>query len=73
MTSAQHIVSNNIQANARDVANTVVVRYNSSLPGKDDIIQGVNNSDVAISNADEEVTVKLDAALPDGLSATAHP
>jgi hypothetical protein len=65
LTSAHHIVQNNIQANARDVANTITVRYNKNLEGDDDIIQGVSNSDFAIANADEEVTVKLDAALPD--------
>ena len=65
LTSGHHIVSNNIQANARDVANSVTVRYNKDLPGQDDIIQGVSNADFAISNADEEMTVKLDAAMPD--------
>jgi hypothetical protein len=65
LTSSYHIVSNNIQANARDVANTVTVRYNADLPGKDDIIAGVKNSDFALAHADEEVTVKIDAALPD--------
>lgn len=65
LTSAYHIVANNIQANTRDVANTITIRYNDDLPGTDDIVQGVNNANVALANADQEVTVKLDAALPD--------
>jgi len=58
ITSAKHIMINNIKANTKDIANTVVIEYPSlglsmglSTPDKD-------------PNMDEQFSLKLDSAIP---------
>jgi len=63
LTSDYHIISNNIQANARDVANTIVVQYGADADPSE-ITSSIGGGEVAVAGADENVTVKLDSALP---------
>jgi hypothetical protein len=57
LTSRQHIIANNIKANSRDVANTIVIKYGEDVEVQDE-------GDVAIKGDEQEFTIKLDNALP---------
>jgi len=62
VTSSNHIISNNIRASKRDVANTIVIKY-----GKEVKIQkasGDKIDGVSIKGEEQEFTLKLDCALP---------
>ena len=61
LTSDNHIISNNIRANSRDVANTVVIQYRDDL---DDADSSSELKLVMAKGPEEAVTVKLDSALP---------
>jgi hypothetical protein len=63
VTSSQHIVQNNIKANARDVANTIVIKYGGEVEVKDNA-SGENLSGIAIKGDEEEFVLKIDNALP---------
>lgn len=65
LTSNNHIIANNIRADARDVANTIVVKYQKTSKKdlkKADLWGGIS----AAADADKEETfvLKLDNALP---------
>lgn len=59
LTSANHIISNNIQANSRDVANTVAVQWNKHLMDFD-----MKKNNIVAAGDEDITTVKLDSALP---------
>jgi hypothetical protein len=56
ITSASHIVSNNIRANSRDVANTIVIKY----PGKK-VEFGLN---ISLKDDEQTFILKQDTAIP---------
>lgn len=58
ITSAQHIISNNICANSRDVANNIIIKYSGQVSD----VEG--ETDVAIEGNEEEFSLKLDNAIP---------
>lgn len=63
ITSAQHIIANNIQANSKDVANTITIKYGGLKKGEK--VSGPLGTTLPDSvPQEEELTLKLDAALP---------
>ena len=64
ITSAQHIVLNNIQATARNIANTIVIKYAYKANVKQFPFLGPLSPDVALQGNEEQFTLKLDNALP---------
>ena len=58
LTSAQHIVSNNIQANSRDVANNIVIKYQGVK------IEGKFGGGAKATSEEKTFSLKLDSALP---------
>lgn len=62
VTSSQHIISNSIRANSRDVANTIVIKYGKIETPTD--ASGFELADAALKGDEQEFTLKLDNALP---------
>jgi hypothetical protein len=62
ITSGQHIIANNIKASARDVANTINIRYGKNVKIKD--TSGKDIEGAKITGDDQDFTLKLDCALP---------
>lgn len=60
VTSAQHIISNNIQATSRNVANHIVIKY-----GGETGVEGLPADKVATKSEEQMFSLKLDNALPD--------
>ena len=59
ITSSQHLIANNIRANSRDVANTIMIKYGAAGEGIDKF-----GNKVAIKEGTKTFTLKLDNALP---------
>jgi len=59
-TGASHIVANNIKADARDVANTIVIKYPKSQVDS----EKKESVDLQMQTEMESFTLKLDNALP---------
>lgn len=65
IVASKHIISNNIRANARDVANTIVVKYSKKVDIKNNEEGAKKIAQQASSAMDEEsFTLKLDNGLP---------
>lgn len=64
VTSKQHIVANNITANARDVANTIVVKYGRKVVVEKGAAGTLDKIKELKSTEDETFVLKLDCALP---------
>lgn len=62
LTSAQHILGNNIRTNSRDVANTIVIKYGADI----DVEASKTTGNVALKGQEDTFTLKLDSALPAG-------
>ena len=61
ITSTNHLIANNIKANARDVANTIIIKYPKSISIDDEEDSVESNVKV---DGEEEFTLKLDNGLP---------
>lgn len=61
ITSGQHIISNDIRANSRDVANTIVIKYKDDIT---DINEAPGGGSIATLGDENTFTLKLDNALP---------
>ena len=70
VTSKQHIIANNITANARDVANTIVIKYGRKVQVEAGVAKPSGTSlfskDYGLKELTEDQTfiLKLDTALP---------